>query len=278
MKVQPRGGYGSPFTRHGTALDRLTRAGLATFRIHECGYADGIRWHHPGVLSPFWRLYYNGLPGWRVRHAGLDYPLGPDRIVLIADGLHFDCIGEPGVSHLWIHFNSLQPAGLAPKTPLTLPLSAPLQSTVDALLAAHTETSGPSPLARLYHRAAALLHAAFAELDHPPPTEQPVRLDQLLRFIDQHLGEDLTNPRLARRVALSESAFIRWFRKHLQTTPSAWVQQARIQQAAQLLVLSDLSIDQISADCGFPNRFYFTRVFRQRMNCAPAEYRKRQAP
>jgi AraC-like DNA-binding protein len=276
MKTKPKGGYGSPFTRHGTALDRLTRAGLATFRIHECGFADGIRWHHPGVLSPFWRLYYNGLPGWRVRHAGIDYSLGPDRIVLIADGLHFDCIGEPGVSHLWIHFNSLQPASLTPKTPLTLPLTAPLQSAVDALLAAHAESTGSSPLARLYHRAAALLHTAFAELDQPAPTEHPVRLDQLLRFIDQHLGEDLSNPRLARRVALSESAFSRWFRKHLQVTPSTWVQQVRVQQAAQLLVLSDLSIEQIAADCGFPNRFYFSRVFRQRMSCGPAEYRKRQ--
>jgi AraC family transcriptional regulator, arabinose operon regulatory protein len=274
---QQRGGYSSPFTRHGTALNQLTRAGLATFRIHECGYSGSLRWHHPGVLSPFWRLYYNSLPGWRVHHAGVDYPIGPDRVVLIADGLHFDCIGEHGVPHLWIHFNSLQPARLAPKAPITLPLSAPLHSAVDALLAAHAEAPEPT-LARLYHRAAALLHAAFAELDHPAPTEHPARLDQLLRFIDQHLGDDLSNPRLARRVALSESAFIRWFRQHLQITPSTWVQQVRVQQAAQLLVLSDLSIEQISADCGFPNRFYFSRVFRQRMSCGPAEYRKRQAP
>jgi AraC-like DNA-binding protein len=37
-----------------------------------------------------------------------------------------------------------------------------------------------------------------------------------------------------------------------------------------------LSIEQIAANCGFPNRFYFSRVFRQRMSCGPAENRWRQ--
>jgi AraC-like DNA-binding protein len=40
--------------------------------------------------------------------------------------------------------------------------------------------------------------------------------------------------------------------------------------------LTDRSIDQIAADCGFPNRYYFTRVFRSHHECGPAAYRQRQ--
>ena len=47
-------------------------------------------------------------------------------------------------------------------------------------------------------------------------------------------------------------------------------------QAAQLLALSELSIDQIASDCGFPNRYYFSRVFRQHQGRRPAEYQHRQ--
>ena len=75
---------------------------------------------------------------------------------------------------------------------------------------------------------------------------------------------------------MSESVFIRWFKEHTGATPAIYVQQARTRHAAQLLALTASTIEQIATDCGFPNRYYFTRVFRRHFQCGPAEYRKRQ--
>jgi AraC-like DNA-binding protein len=51
------------------------------------------------------------------------------------------------------------------------------------------------------------------------------------------------------------------------------VQDRRLSRAAELLVSTDQSIDHIAETCGFANRYYFTRVFAQRMGCPPARYR-----
>ncbi|MEI9895432.1 MAG: AraC family transcriptional regulator [Chthoniobacter sp.] len=110
----------------------------------------------------------------------------------------------------------------------------------------------------------------------PIAPEAPERLDHLLRFLHSQLAADLSNAVLARRAAMGESAFIRWFKEHTGATPAIYVQQARAHHAAQLLALTDRTIEQIAADCGFPNRYYFTRVFRRHLGAGPAEYRKRQ--
>jgi hypothetical protein len=43
--------------------------------------------------------------------------------------------------------------------------------------------------------------------------------------------------------------------------------------AADALVSTQHSIEEIAQSCGFANRYHFTRVFSQRMGCPPARYR-----
>lgn len=272
-----KGGYQSPFTRHGIRLGDAPRLGFTTFTIHECGYLPhGSDWNHPGVLSPFWRLYRNGAPGCHVRFGQERFPLAPDHLLLIPDNTPFDCVCEARAPHLWLHFSPLQTTGAFPRRPVALPATTSLRAQVENLIAARTAADSPLTRQHLYHHAAALLHSAFAGLDIPIAQEAPERLDNILRFLHSQLAGDLSNAVLARRAVMGESVFIRWFKQHTGSTPAIYVQQARANHAAQLLALTDRTIEQIAADCGFPNRYYFTRVFRRHLACGPAEYRRRQ--
>jgi len=258
-------------------LGDAPRLGFTTFIIHECGYhPNGSEWNHPDVLSPFWRLYHNGAPGCHVRFGSEVFPLQPENLLLIPDATLFDCVCEERASHLWLHFNPLQAASAVPRRPLELRLNPLLRALVNEVR--RTREAADSPLTRqhLYHFATALLHTTFAQFEIPMATEQPERLDQLLRFLHSQLAGNLSNAVLARRAHMSESVFIRWFKEHTGATPAIYIQQARSRHAAQLLALTDHTIEQIAADCGFPNRYYFTRVFRRHLGCGPAEYRKRQ--
>jgi AraC-like DNA-binding protein len=273
----PKGGYQSPFTRHGIRLGEAPRLGFTTFTIHECGYLPhGSNWNHPNVLSPFWRLYHNRSSGCHVRFGSESFPLEPGRLLLIPDATPFDCVCESRAPHLWLHFSPLQTTSAFPHRPLPLPLTSSLGTLVESVIAARTAADSPLTRQHLYHRAAALLHSTFAGLDIPIATEAPERLDQVLRFLHSQLAGDLSNAVLARRAVMGESVFIRWFKQHTGATPALYVQQARANHAAQLLALTGRTIEQIAADCGFPNRYYFTRVFRRHLGCGPAEYRKRQ--
>ncbi len=59
-------------------------------------------------------------------------------------------------------------------------------------------------------------------------------------------------------------------------TPGQYVLERRVALAAQRLALSADAIDEVASTCGFPDRFYFSRVFAKRMGAPPAAYRKRQ--
>ncbi len=183
---------------------------------------------------------------------------------------------ETRAPYLWLHFSPLQTTSAFPRRPTSLSLTAPLRLLVESVIRARTAADSPLARQHLYHLCAALLHSTFASLDIPIAPEQPERLDQILRFLHSQLTGDLSNTVLARRAVMAESVFIRWFKEHTGVTPALYVQQARARQAAQLLALTDRTIEQIAADCGFPNRYYFTRVFRRHLGCGPAEYRKRQ--
>lgn len=276
-RLRPQSGYQSPFTRYGVRLGDAPRLGFTTFVIHECGWLPrGSDWNHDGVLSPFWRLYYNRAAGCHVRFGRETFPLLPDRLLLIPDATNFDCVCEKRVGHLWLHFSPLQATSAFPRSPATLPLTPALRTLVESVIAARGASESPLARQHLYHLCAALLHSAFANLEVPIAPEQPERLAQLLRFLHSQLAGDLSNPVLARRAVMGESAFIRWFKENTGLTPAVYVQQARSRQAAQLLALTDRTVEQIAADCGFPNRYYFTRVFQRHLGCGPAAYRLRQ--
>jgi transcriptional regulator GlxA family with amidase domain len=124
------------------------------------------------------------------------------------------------------------------------------------------------------------LSSLFAHLD----AEQRQRIAQhtasdnpvgpALAYIDANLADDLPNALLARRCGFSIDHFVRLFRARLNQTPAQYVLERRLNRAAERLVFSDDSIDGIASDCGFPDRFYFTRMFRRRMGLPPAAYRR----
>lgn len=270
-------GYENPHTTSGVHLTRLARFGLSSFLVHEAGYLpDGLRWHFPGVLSPFWRLYYNHDPGSHVVFARRAMPLRPDAVMVIPEGVLFDCVGEPGTSHLWLHFSPLHHLGPALDRPLETQLAPPLRAAVDEVVAAHrAPDDDPLRLQRLYHTASALLHATLARLPVRLHHDYPERLQDVIGLIESAPQSDLGNPALARRCGLAPDGFIRWFKQHTGVTPAAFVARSRVRQAAQRLVLGDDSVDEIAAACGFADRFHFTRVFRKQMGCGPAEFRRR---
>lgn len=273
----PGEGYRSPHTSHGVHLSGLARAGAASVVVHEAGYLPrGLRWHFPGVRSPFWRLYYNHDPGSEVRSGGRAFPIGPGRPLIVPEDVLFDCVGEAGTSHLWLHF-AVVGSGLARafSGPTYVPFGRAVDAAMEALVGAHGKPEGALRTQRLYHAAASLLHACFAALEVPLSQTAPERLDEVLAQIENASASDLSNPVLAARAGMSVETFIRWFKQHTGLTPAVFVARSRVRRAAQLLVLTDRSIDEIAGDTGFADRFHFTRVFRKQMGSAPAEFRKR---
>jgi AraC family cel operon transcriptional repressor len=66
----------------------------------------------------------------------------------------------------------------------------------------------------------------------------------------------------------------RMIRKHLGMTPTEWINELKLQYAANLLLHTDESILSICLEAGFENLSHFYHRFRKYFQLSPAKYRK----
>ncbi|MFE7486617.1 GlxA family transcriptional regulator [Kitasatospora sp. NPDC057965] len=107
------------------------------------------------------------------------------------------------------------------------------------------------------------------------PGSSDDRIDELRRWIGEHLTEDLSLEALAARTHLSTRHFTRLFRLRTSTTPAAYVEAARLEAARRLLQDTDRSMPEVAAASGLGSVETLHRVFRRRLGTTPAEYRRR---
>ena len=69
---------------------------------------------------------------------------------------------------------------------------------------------------------------------------------------------------------------MKFFKQHLHTTFTSYLNSYRLTIAARLLLTEDDSILSISERTGFNNLSYFNRLFKKEYQMSPREYRNRQ--
>jgi AraC-like DNA-binding protein len=107
---------------------------------------------------------------------------------------------------------------------------------------------------------------------HPPPPVQPVR--RAMVFIEAHLDEDLTVAQIAAASRLSPRGLQVAFRRELDTTPMAYLLDARLEAAHRDLQAGDpmsgATVAAIAARWRLPHRGRFAAAYRHRYGQDPA--------
>jgi AraC family transcriptional regulator len=96
----------------------------------------------------------------------------------------------------------------------------------------------------------------------------------VLRHINAHLSDPLSNQELAGLARVSESHFRRIFSDAVGMTPHRYIHGRRLAQARKLLAMSDLPISVIADECGFYSQSHLTRCFQATHAITPAAYRR----
>ena len=102
-----------------------------------------------------------------------------------------------------------------------------------------------------------------------------IRLQKMLRYIQEHFSEDITLKQLSASAGISRSEAGRCFKKYYAQSPMAYVTLYRLKYAQELLWKSSLSVNEVAYQCGFKDSSYFVKVFRKHLNQTPSEYRSR---
>lgn len=96
---------------------------------------------------------------------------------------------------------------------------------------------------------------------------------QVMKWIESHFHEDFKLETLAEAVHLSPNHLSYVFKKSTGTTITSILTVRRLRHAALLLKNSDLSIQEIGQQSGYPNFPYFCQVFKKHMGVSPSQYR-----
>ena len=88
------------------------------------------------------------------------------------------------------------------------------------------------------------------------------------------LKEEITISAWSRAVELNADYFARIFKRETGRRPMAWLNERRLQMAAQLLGNTRKSVAEVAEACGFTCPFYLSRIFKKQFGVAPQVYRQ----
>jgi AraC family transcriptional regulator of arabinose operon len=108
-----------------------------------------------------------------------------------------------------------------------------------------------------------------------PTAQLDPRIRRSLDLVAERLDKPLTIDSLGREVGLSRSRFTTLFTEQMAMSPQTYIENIRLDRAAQLLRMSRWSIGQVAERTGFSNAYYFSTRFRRRHGVPPSQFRAR---
>ena len=104
----------------------------------------------------------------------------------------------------------------------------------------------------------------------------PSGIYDVANYITQNYKDDFTIEELAKISGYSKSRFSFLFKYHMDKTPVEFLRDIRLSSSCDLLISTNLSINEISLCCGYVDALYFSRIFKDKYGVSPTQYRKEE--
>ena len=233
---------------------------------------DIYPWYNRKRMDHYWRLWLPGSLGGIITINGVDIPLETDCIYIMPCYLQFSSRAEKPFSKFYIHF---VPGELfhQQKELFKIPLNTFILQLTEQYKALYDAEPAGSRLCLIAH---CILNWSLLQL--PPGVLTPSRIGDnriktVMEKITTQLSQNFSNEELAGQLHLSTNGFLRLFRQECGETPQKFSHRKKLEYAAELLITTALSIEEIAEKTGFANRYHFSRQFARQFGRPPALYR-----
>jgi AraC-like DNA-binding protein len=277
-------------------------------RLLCCRYWWMAEWKSQQMSFPYWRFYWNRSGRAKVVYNRTIH-LEPDRLILIPPNTPFatDILESPTakhqlyslrggrvesrkmeeemernntVLHLFIHFTLGYPFDTISPEVFDFKMDRHKRDLIHSITGqlmdgrVRFEQAGSLELyALLFSLLQGIPARAWSKRNLDP------RVVGGIRHMERNLHEIIIrNELLADIGGMSVNAYARLFKEQTGYSPRKYLIRMRTEKACNLLHHSGLSIDQIASECGFSDRYYFTRIFTRTMKVSPGVYRKNSVP
>ena len=269
----------------------ITTAGEARITPHTvyppCGHPKGYAfdWQHGRILDGFALVYisngngkFESKPGISMSveagHAFLLFPgIWHRYMPVIESGWHEHWIGFDGeIARRWLRhklFSAKNPiAKINAEDTVLATFSRMMQSiranrpALQQILAGATDN---------------LMGLIYSAQQTQPATDahNTNAIESAIARIQSEFASELNMKLLARELGVRYSWFRHTFTAHTGLSPHQYLLEFRLVRARSLLAETEFSIKEIATQTGFEDEFYFSRLFRQKLNLTPSQWRSR---
>lgn len=107
------------------------------------------------------------------------------------------------------------------------------------------------------------------EINH----EDHERINRIHQYVRNKYREKITLRSISGEIHMTEESFSRFFSKMMSKPFFSFLNEYRINAACKMLIESDLSVTQISYECGFESLPFFYRQFKRFKGNSPKQFR-----
>lgn len=247
-----------------------------TIDVLDHGYFVGTRkWNQYDVLSPFGRIYYMIKDrGWLETDLG-NIDLVPGFMYLIPPYTRVNLRTNQRIEKFYIHF-SMKYSGVEILEGINKCFVLPLgKELLAGVLQAFAGGDIPDLLQFQGITCATLsgfIRSGLPDLDRRLVLAGDYK--EIFNYIEDNLSAQLSAHEICRVLGYSYETMRRRFRQDNGVTIKQYLNGRLIQKAAMVLLQSEKTVQEIAASLGYSDEFYFSRVFKKKMEYSPREYRR----
>ncbi len=188
--------------------------------------------------------------------------------------------GEEGIYYYWIHFTGhsakeiLERCGIRNSKVYTVGHS---EKILNLWRSVFSEFSNQDDLFSLKCSAKIIqILTSLSEIIEKPSINVATRkLVYSIDYIHENFNKNFSVSTLAELEHLSTSRFYSVFKENTGYSPSEYIIVLRINRACSMFMQTDMSVQEVAAQVGYRDSFYFSRIFKKYMGVSPVAYKKR---
>ena len=228
-------------------------------------------WRHSNLCAPYWRIIQNtsGISEvfFKKNIDKRRISLPSDRILLIPPHVELSCSNSSPVSNLNVSFLIHNMNIHVSENYYTFSYSDIWTESLESIYDGNKENQE-----KLFHLIETLLK--LIPITTISPVTEDKRIDSAINKLTKNMNISISNGELADNASMSTNSFARLFKEQTGYTPHRFHLVRRVESACRSLQFTEDSIEKIALDCGFKDRFQFSKAFKKIMGQSPGRYKK----
>lgn len=101
------------------------------------------------------------------------------------------------------------------------------------------------------------------------------RMQEIMRYLRANFRQNISLQDLADKMYLSTAYLSKYIKKNCGITYMDLINSVRLDRSMEELVYTDTAVMKVAMDCGFASVAAYNKVFKEKYDCTPSEFRKR---